>query len=123
MRHRTAIVTISTIKGYANGAYISGLKLDEFTEMLQIIEENTFADSSISWLVTAGKAVYKRTWGAPKGGEEVYVLQTDYTEYDKGISIEDWKKNVFIHAEYLRKYFGQETVRVTFTESDTTVLR
>lgn len=122
--HCKAIVTISTIKGYANGAYSVGWDFNAFTEMLQTIEESKFADSSISWLVTQGKTVYKTAWGAPKGGEDVFILETDYTEYNKGTGIHDWKKNVFTHAEYLKKYFGQETVRVTFVNNvETTILR
>lgn len=126
MNHCKAMVTISTIRGYANGAYSSGLTFNQFTEMLQVVEENKFADTSISWLVTVGRVVYKREWGAPKGGEDVYVLQADYTEYDKGTDIHAWKNNVFTHAEYLRKYFDQETVRVTFIDEtgvSTTILR
>lgn len=121
-----AVVTISTIKGYANGAYATGWNLDQFTEMLQTIEENKFGDSSISWLVTPGKAVYNTSWGAPKGGEDVFVLETDYTEYDasKGIDIDNWKRKVYDHAEYLRCYFQQKTVRITFIDNvETTILR
>lgn len=122
--HCKAVVTISTIKGYANGAYSSGWDLNQFTEMLQVIEESKFADSSISWLVTPGKTVYKKVWGAPKGGEDVFILEADYTEYDKGISVNEWKNRVFTHAEYLKEYFGQETVRVTFINNvATTILR
>lgn len=122
--HCKAIVTISTIKGYANGAYSVGWDFNAFTEMLQTIEESKFADSSISWLVTQGKTIYKTAWGAPKGGEDVFILETDYTEYNKGTDIHDWKKNIFTHAEYLKKYFGQETVRVTFVNNvETTILR
>ena len=124
MNHCKAIVTISTIKGYANGAYRVGLDLNTFTETLQEIEEHKFSDTSISWLVTSGKAVYKKAWGAPIGGEDVFVLEADYTEYDKGTNIHDWKKNIFVHAEYLRQYFKQETVRVTFIDNvSTTILR
>ena len=124
LNHIKAIVTISTIKGYANGAYSSGWCLNQFTEMLQTIEESKFADSSISWLVTPGKTVYKSAWGAPKGGEDVFVLETDYTEYDKGTDIHEWKRNIFVHAEYLKEYFKQETVRVTFINNvSTTILR
>lgn len=121
-----AIVTISTIKGYANGAYAVGYSLEDFTGTLQAIEENTFADTSISWLVTSGKTVYKTEWGAPKGGEDVFVLQADYTEYDmiKNLSIKYWKDTVLTHAEYLRKYFSQESVRVTFIDDvETTILK
>ena len=124
LKHCKAVVTISTIKGYANGAYRVGLDFNTFTETLQEIEEIKFPDTSISWLVTPGKAVYKSAWGAPNGGEDVFVLEADYTEYDKGKSISDWKKNIFIHAEYLRNYFDQETVRVTFIDDVfTTILR
>lgn len=124
LNHVKAIVTISTIKGYANGAYTTGWSLQQFTEMLQTIEENKFADTSISWLVTPGKTVYKSTWGAPKGGEDVFVLEADYTEYDKGTDINTWKNNIFKHAEYLKEYFRQETVRVTFIDNvSTTILR
>lgn len=120
-----AIVTISTIKGYANGSYATGWNLDQFTEMLQAIEENKFADSSISWLVTPGKTVYKTEWGAPRGGEEVFVLEADYTEYDyKTLDIDNWKKRICDHAEYLREYFGQSTVRVTFINNvETEILK
>ena len=122
--HCKAIVTLSTIKGYANGAYTVGWDFQHFVEVLQNIEEHKFANSSISWLVTPGKAVYKSAWGAPKGGEDVFILETDYTEYDKGKDIHEWKKNVFIHAEYLKEYFEQETVRVTFIDNvSTTILR
>ena len=119
-----AYITISTIKGYANGAYAVGLNLNEFTETLQAIEENKFADSSISWLVTPGKTVYKTEWGAPKGGEDVFVLETDYTEHDKfaGLDIDNWKHRVCNHAEYLRYYFEQETVRVTFINNTETFI-
>ena len=119
-----AIVTISTIKGYANGAYAVGLNFNEFTEILQSIEENKFANSSISWVVTTAKTVYKTAWGAPKGGEDVFMLETDYTEYDSNLDIDNWKHRVCEHAEYLRHYFGQETVRVTFiNNTETTILR
>lgn len=121
-----AIVTISTIKGYANGAYAVGYSLEDFTGTLQAIEENTFADNSISWLVTSGKTVYKTEWGAPKGGEDVFVLQADYTVYDvyNKLPIKDWKYNVIKHAEYLKKYFSQESVRVTFIDDvETTILK
>lgn len=122
--HVKAVVTISTIKGYANGSYAVGWSLEEFAERLQVIEETTFADNSISWLVRPGKAIYKLTWGAPKGGEDVFVLEADYTEYDKDITINEWKNRIFNHAEYLRKYFAQETVRVTFIDGvETTILR
>lgn len=124
LNHCKAIITISTIKGYANGAYSTGWNLDQFTEMLQTIEESKFADTSISWLVTPGRTVYKSAWGSPKGGEEVFILQADYTEYDKNIDIHEWKNRIFKHAEYLRQYFQQETVRVTFiNEVETTILR
>ena len=119
-----AIVTISTIKGYANGSYAVGYNLVEFTETLQTIEETKFADDSISWLVTPGKAVYKTEWGAPKGGEDVFVLQTDYTEYNNINSINEWKNKIVEHVEYLRKYFGQNTVRITFINgADTLILK
>ena len=124
MNSTKAIVTISTIKGYANGAYASGWNLNQFTEMLQTIEESKFADSSISWLVTPAKTVYKRAWGAPRGGEDVFVLEADYTEYDKNIDINDWKQNVLNHARYLKEYFKQETVRITFiNNTETLILR
>lgn len=122
MNHVKAVVTISTIKGYANGAYSSGWDLDQFTEMLQTIEESKFADSSISWLVISGKTVYKQSWGAPHGGEDVFVLETDYTEYDRNTDINDWKQNVLIHASYLKEYFKQETVRVTFINNTETII-
>ena len=111
-----AVVTISTIKGYANGSYAVGWNLDQFTNMLQTIEESKFENTSISWLVTPGKAVYKTAWGAPEGGEDVFVLSTDYTEYDlqNKLDIDNWKHRVCDHAEYLRQYFGQTTVRVSF---------
>lgn len=117
-----AVVTISTIKGYANGAYSTGWDLNQFTEMLQVIEESKFADNSISWLVTSGKTVYKREWGAPKGGEDVFILETDYTEYDKGLDIDNWKHKILAHAEYLKRYFEQETVRVTFINHTETII-
>ena len=124
MSHCKAVVTISTIQGYANGAYKTGLGLEEFTTELQRIEENIFPDSSISWLIYPGKAVYKTAWGSPKGGEDVFRLEADYTEYDKGTNIHDWKRNVFLHAEFLRTHFKQETVRVSFIDNvKTTVLR
>ena len=124
LNHCKAVVTISTIKGYANGAYSVGLNFYEFTETLQNIEENKFGDDSISWLVYLGKAVYKSAWGAPKGGEDVFVLEADYTEYDKGTDIHAWKNKIFTHAEYLKEYFSQETVRVTFVDNvSTTILR
>lgn len=119
-----AMVTISTIKGYANGAYAVGWNLDEFTETLQYIEENNFKDSSISWLVTQGRAVYNKAYGAPNGGEDVFVLQADYIGYDGTMNIYDWKDNILNHAEYLRNYFNQSTVRVTFFNNvETTILR
>lgn len=119
-----AIVTISTIKAYANGVYAVGLNLEEFTNILQLIEENKFADTSISWLVTPGKTVYKTEWGAPKGGEDVFVLETDYTEYDKDrhLDIDNWMHRVCDHAEYLKQYFEQETVRVTFIHNAETII-
>ena len=124
MNHCKAIVTISTIKGYANGAYSVGLKFEEFTKTLQEIEEINFSNESVSWLVTPGKTIYKTSWGAPKGGEEVFVLEADYTEYDKGFTISEWKNRIFKHAEYLRLYFKQETVRVSFiNDVETTLLR
>lgn len=121
-----AVVTISTIKGYANGAYATGWSLDQFTEMLQLIEESKFKDSSISWLVTPGKTVYKTEWGAPKGGEDVFVLEADYTEYDmqNKFDIDNWKHRICDHAEYMRDYFGQTTVRVAFINNvETMILR
>jgi hypothetical protein len=121
-----AVVTISTIKGYANGAYAVGWDLNQFTEVLQTIEETKFGDYSISWLVTSGKAVYKKEWGAPNGGEDVFILETDYTEYDYNnhLDIDNWKHRVLEHAEYLRIYFDQKTVRVSFINNvETKILR
>lgn len=124
MNYIKAIVTISTIKGYANGTYASGWNLNQFTETLQTIEESKFADTSISWLVTPGKTVYKQAYGAPHGGEDVFVLEADYTEYDKNMNIDDWKQNVLNHANYLKEYFKQETVRVSFIyNTETLILR
>lgn len=117
-----AIVTISTIKGYAHGAYASGWTLDQFTEALQTIEENKFASSSISWLVTKGKTVYKREWGAPRGGEEIFILEADYTKYDNNMDIEAWKNNILTHAKYLKEYFEQMTIRVTFVNNVETLI-
>ena len=118
-----AMVTISTIKGYANGSYATGWNLDQFTELLQMIEENHYPDSSVSWLVIPGKAVYKRQWGAPKGGEDVFVLEADYTDYDKRVlSVEQWKNKIIEHAEYLRHYFEQSTVRITFLNNVETII-
>ena len=117
-----AIVTISTIKGYANGLYKAGLNFNQFTQTLQKIEECNFGNESISWLVTPGKAVYKIEWGAPKGGEDVFVLEADYTEYDKNLSIDEWKRKVYFHAEFLKCYFEQETVRVTFIDNTETII-
>ena len=123
LNHTRAIVTISTIEGYHPGEDISGLDFNKFCEVLQSFEEK-FETGSISWLVTPGKAVYKQKWGCPFAGEEVFILEADYTEYDKGISISNWKKNVFSHVEELRKMFNQETVRVTFINGvETTILR
>ena len=123
MNHCKAIVIISTVKGYANGAYSVGMGFEEFTKTLQMIEENKF-DYSIPWLVTPSKAIYKSAWGAPRGGEDVFVLQADYTEYNKDVTISEWKNIIFTHAEYLKQYFEQETVRVTFIDNvSTTILR
>lgn len=114
-----AIVTVSTIKGYANGAYATGWNFSDFTKWLQEKEEYMFSDTSISWLITPGIAVYKTLWGATKGGEEVFVLTTDYTEYDEynGISVKEWKKNIINHAQYLKDYFQQSTIRVSFIDN------
>ena len=123
LNHTKAILTISTIQGYHPGEEITGMDFHEFCRRLQEFEGN-YQTGSISWVVTPGKAVYKQSWGAPKGGEDIFVLQADYTEYDKGISISDWKKNVYIHADELRKLFNQETVRLTFINGvETSVLR
>lgn len=124
LNHTKAIVTISTIEGYHPGKKVKGLKFNSFCRLIQGIEEGHFADSSVSWLITPGKAVYKEKYGSPHGGEDVFVLEADYTEYDKGTDIHDWKHNIFIHAEYFKKFFNQETVRVTFINGvETTVLR
>ena len=122
--HIKAIVTISTVEGYHSGEEgIVGMEFDDFCKILQEFEES-FVEGSISWLVRPGKAVYKQAWGAPKGGEPVFVLEADYTEYDKGTDRSAWRKNIFTHAEALRKIFKQETIRVTFIEGiTTTVLR
>ena len=118
-----AKVTISTIKGYANGAYKAGYNFDQFTAILQEIEEKNFSATSVSWLAYQGKTIYKREWGAPTGGEEVFILEADYTEYDrKCISVQDWKNRILEHAEFLREWFGQSTVRVTFIESVETII-
>ena len=118
-----AIVTISTIEGYHGGEVgVKGLDINTFSEPLQEIEENKFADSSISWLVTLGKSVYKTEWGAPVGGEDVFVLQADYTIYDVVKGIDNWKRNILTHIEYLKNYFKQETVRVTFINNVETLI-
>jgi hypothetical protein len=124
LNHTKAIVTISTIEGYHPGENVSGLELNKFCEILQDIEENKFADTSISWLVKTGKTVYKQKWGCPFAGEDVFILEADYTEYDKGTDIHDWKHNVFVHVDYLKELFKQETVRVTFINGiETTIVR
>ena len=124
LNHTKAIVTISTIAGYHPGKRVKGLKFKSFCRLIQGIEEAHFPDSSVSWLVTPGKTVYKEEWGCPFGGEDVFVLEADYTEYDKGTNIHDWKRNIFIHAEYFKEFFAQETVRVTFINGvETTILR
>ena len=118
-----AIVTISTIKDYHGGEVgVKGLGINIFSETLQEIEEDKFASSPISWLVTQGKAVYNTKWGAPIGGEDIFVLETDYTEYDSGLDIDNWKHKVCDHVEYLKHYFGQETVRVTFINNTETFI-
>ena len=124
LNHVKAIVTIGTIEGYHPGEDISGIELNKFCEIIQGIEENKFADSSISWLVRPAKAVYKQKWGCPFAGEDVFVLEADYTEYDKGTDIHEWKHNVFVHVDYLKELFKQETVRVTFINGvETTIVR
>ena len=125
LHHTKAIVTISTIEGYKpEEENVNDLDFDTFCRELQNIEENEFAKSSISWLVYPARTIYKSAWGSPRGGEPVFVLEADYTEYDKGTDIHDWKRNVFIHADYLRDKFKQETVRVTFVNDvETTILR
>lgn len=124
LNHCRAIVTISTIEGYANGSYAVGWNMNDFCTTLQIIGNNAFADSYISWVVTPGKAIYKSAWGSPKGGEDIFVLTADYTEYDKAITVSEWKQRVFKYAEYLKNYFKQETVRVTFINGvETTIVR
>jgi len=123
LNHTKAIVTISTIEGYHSGELVSGMSFDNFCRFLQEFEEN-YNDGSISWLVKPAKTVYKQIWGCPNGGEEVFVLEADYTEYDKGIDIHEWKRNVFIHAEELKNHFKQNTIRVTFINGlETTILR
>ena len=124
LNHTKAIVTISTIAGYHPGETITGMTFDNFCRFIQEFEERYYQGDSISWLVKPAKAVYKQECGCPNGGEEVFVLEADYTEYDKGIDIHTWKRNIFNHVEELRQHFKQETVRITFINGvETTILR
>ena len=126
-----AQITIGTIAGY-NHDNTGAMTLDEFCKFLQKFEDefeekakNTYGNYKyISWLVASGRTVYKEDWGSPKGGEEVFILQTSYTnEYDGDIEEYLWKDNVLRHAKALKEKLNQSTIRIQFINSTTYVLK
>lgn len=120
-----AQITIGTVPGY-NHDNSKAWTLNGFTTWLQeFMDEWAYNDNKkyISWLVIPAKTVYKKEWGAPVGGEDVFVLQASYTsEYDKDISIIDWRNNIKNCAKEIKSTLHQSTARVQFTESEVIIL-
>lgn len=126
-----AQITIGTIAGY-NHDNTGAMSLDEFCKFLQLFsdeyekvaKDNYDNYKYISWLVFPGRTVYKEDWGAPKGGESVFILQASYTnEYDKDMDENMWKENILRYAKVLKEKLNQSTIRIQFTDSTTYVMK
>lgn len=119
-----AQLTVGTVSGY-NHDNSKAWSLAAFTTWLQeVMNEYSYNDSKkyISWLVFPAKAVYKKEWGSPISGEDVFAMQASYTEYDKDTSIDDWINNVKDCATEIKSRLQQSTVRLQFTESKVIIL-
>lgn len=120
----TATVTIGTVSGY-NHDNFKAWSLNAFTTWLQEFMEEYEYDGNryISWLVLPAKTVYKKEWGSPIGGEDVFVIQASHTlRYDGDISLDLWAKNVEKCAKCMKERLKQSTVRIQYTESIVRVL-
>jgi len=120
-----AQITIGTVPGYDHDNS-KAWTLNGFTAWLQEFMDDRACDDNkkyASWLVFPAKTVYKKEWGAPVRGEDVFVLQAFYTsEYDKDISIANWRNNIKDCAKEIKSALCQSTVRVQFTESEVIIL-
>ena len=119
-----AQLTVGTVSGYDHDNSGAWTPIAFSVWLQEVMDEFSFNDDKkyISWLVFPAKAVYKREWGSPIGGEDIFVLQASYTEYDKNISIDDWVNNVKDCAKEIKSRLHQSTARLQFTESEVVIL-
>lgn len=104
--------TIGTAKGYNNTDYIEFKRFVEIVRSVCCEVENS-TGIYVSLSVRKNIVIYKKEWGCPDNGEEVYVLNAVYNPFYRDDK-QKWIRSCLDIQKLLQKRFNQSTVTSVF---------
>lgn len=121
MKAVQATIALGCNPGYFhNNVYKCSNFYNDFQKITEEYAEQT--GKYISFVVIPATVMYKKEWGCPESGENVFYLQAVMNPvFDK--DIEEWKQRVIDIINHLKEEFQQTTVTITFTEADVVYLK